>query len=88
MSYTDQKLRDKLTRLTSRQESIQTNSQWIMFHRKHVESMARVWEEEFYKAEPSSQLNFLYLVNDVMQASRKKYGKLVRPFVSSVFATI
>ena len=89
MSYTEQKLRDKLIRMTSRAESIQTISQWVMFHRKHVDDMAKVWEEEFYKAEPSQQLNFLYLVNDIMQGSRRKYGQvLIEAFSKYIVSTM
>jgi regulator of Ty1 transposition protein 103 len=79
-AYTEEVLVDKLSKLTNTQQSIQTLSHWVMYHRKRCAQSIQVWDREIYKATKERKLVFLYLANDIMQTSRKKGGEFIREF--------
>lgn len=70
--FSDAALEKKLAELNNSQQSIQTLSLWLIHHRKHHASIVKIWLKEFTKAKDSRKLTFIYLVNDVIQNSRKK----------------
>jgi len=47
--YTESAVLDKFAKLNDSQESIQTLSQWIMYHRKHAATSVRLWAEAIQK---------------------------------------
>lgn len=78
--YSEQVLAEKLTRMNSSQQSIQTLSHWIMYHRKRSVQSVQIWEKELYKTSADRKITFLYLANDIMQSSRKKSGEFIQEF--------
>lgn len=79
-AYTEQVLIEKLRKMNNSQQSIQTLSHWIMYHRKRYAQSVQIWEKELYKAPPERKLVFLYLANDIIQSSRKKGNEFVKEF--------
>nr|CAI5838731.1 unnamed protein product [Callosobruchus analis] len=76
--FTETAFIKKLTELNNSSQSIQTLSLWLIHHRKHYSTVAKLWMRELIKAKESKKLTFMYLANDVIQNSRKKgpeYGK-------------
>jgi len=79
-SYTEQVLVEKLNKMSTSQQSIQTLSHWIIYHRKRFVQSVQIWEKEIYTAPTEKKITFLYLANDVMQTSRKKGGEFIKEF--------
>eukprot|EP01112_Ceratiomyxa_fruticulosa_P014083 TRINITY_DN4009_c1_g1_i1.p1 TRINITY_DN4009_c1_g1~~TRINITY_DN4009_c1_g1_i1.p1 ORF type:complete len:534 (+),score=108.03 TRINITY_DN4009_c1_g1_i1:246-1847(+) len=86
--YTEEGLIDKLSKLNVSQQSIQTLSRWIMYHRKRVQDSVQIWEQELYKAARDRKIIFLYLANDIMQNSRKKGGEFIKYFSRCIPSSI
>lgn len=65
--------RDKLSQLTESQDSIQTLSRWVHFHKAHAAEAAAVWAAETLRTQAEDRrLLYIYLANDVIQNSRRK----------------
>jgi len=79
-AYTEQVLIDKLRLLNDSQQSIQTLSHWIMYHRKRHRTSVEIWKRELFKAPKDRRLLFLWLANDIVQTSRKKGNEFVKEF--------
>lgn len=75
-----QVLVDKLAKLNSSQQSIETLSAWCTFHRKAARQVVSVWDAEFAKASVPKKLALTYLANDILQNSRKKGPEFVMEF--------
>ena len=75
-----QVLVDKLAKLNSSQQSIETLSAWCTFHRKAARQVVSVWDAEFAKASVPKRLALTYLANDILQNSRKKGPEFVMEF--------
>jgi len=73
-------LTERLHRLNETQESIQTLSYWITFHKRHCLSSVKLWYHEFQQAPSSKKLTLLYLANDIMQHNKKKGGEFIEEF--------
>lgn len=76
--FTETAFIKKLSELNNTSQSIQTLSLWLIHHRKHYSTVAKIWIRELIKAKGSKKLTFMYLANDVIQNSKKKgpeYGK-------------
>ncbi|KAI6652265.1 Regulation of nuclear pre-mRNA domain-containing protein 2-like [Oopsacas minuta] len=71
-SFNKKSLQDKLHRLNSSQESIETLSHWIIHHKQYAEDSVRIWKESFKESDPEKRLLLFYLANDVLQNSRRK----------------
>jgi regulator of Ty1 transposition protein 103 len=84
MSYSDSALEKKLSDLNNSQQSIQQLSLWLIHHRKHSDSIIKIWYKEMIKSQPAKKLTYLYLANDVIQNSRKKCPELAKQFAPSV----
>jgi len=80
-AFSDADLLDKLHRLNSTQQSIQTLSHWIMCHRRNAFRIVELWSQELQKGNFDQKLTLLYLANDVLQSSRKKGPEFVREFL-------
>ncbi|KAK7505635.1 hypothetical protein BaRGS_00002906 [Batillaria attramentaria] len=79
-SFTDANLVKKLAELNNTQQSIQTLSLWLIHHRKHAQSIVKIWHRELVKARPSKKLTIIYLANDVIQNSKKKGPEFAKHF--------
>jgi len=75
--------RAKLAKLSQSQESIQTLSHWVQFHKAHAAAAAALWADEAVShQDPQRRLLYIYLANDVMQNSRRKATPCVDAFAS------
>ncbi|KIW24469.1 uncharacterized protein PV07_10180 [Cladophialophora immunda] len=72
MSYSDEALKAKLSTLNETQDSIVSVSQWIMFHKRHADRIANYWLTRLRDSPPAKRLNFIYLVNDIVQNARAR----------------
>ncbi|KAF2770695.1 DUF618-domain-containing protein [Teratosphaeria nubilosa] len=73
MAYSDDAVRHKLSSLNETQDSITTNAQWIMFHRRHADRTAAVYLDALKAhATPAKRLHLIYLANEVVQQSRAR----------------
>ncbi|KAJ3094693.1 Regulation of nuclear pre-mRNA domain containing protein 1B [Phlyctochytrium planicorne] len=78
--YSPELFASKLTQLVDTQDSISLLSQWLMFHRKHAKASVQIWMKELRRVNSSRKLSMLYLCNDVVQLSKKKYDDFVKEF--------
>jgi regulator of Ty1 transposition protein 103 len=73
MAYSDDAVRAKLAALNETQDSIVSNAQWIMFHRRFAAKTASVWLNRLQEnTNASKRLNLIYLANEVVQQSRAR----------------
>ncbi|CAD6258526.1 unnamed protein product [Miscanthus lutarioriparius] len=79
-SFSEQRLIDKLNRLNNSATSIQTLSQWCIFHRKRAKRVVDTWEKQFTIAREDKKISFLYLSNDILQNSKRKGADYVDEF--------
>jgi hypothetical protein len=79
-TYTEKVLIEKLNKMSNSQQSIQTLSHWIMYHKKRYVESVKIWEKETFNAPRERKLIYLYLANDIMQTSRKKGEEFIREF--------
>lgn len=59
--------REKLSKLTSTQQSVENTSAWCQFHRADARRVAEVWEDFFSRADQPKRLSMVYLANDIIQ---------------------
>ena len=75
--FTESTFQRKLRDLNASAQCIQQLSLWLIHHRKHCSAIVKTWYREFGKVPSASRkLAFLYLANDVVQNSKKKYPEL------------
>ncbi|BBN14177.1 regulator of Ty1 transposition protein 103 [Marchantia polymorpha subsp. ruderalis] len=79
-AFTGQILAEKLNKLNSSRQSIETLSHWCIFHRKKAKQVVQTWERAFHDAPREQRVPFLYLANDILQNSRRKGGEFVTEF--------
>ena len=60
-------LREKLTKLNTTQQVIETTSTWCCFFPKEARRIALVWEDVFSKSDQPKRLALVYLASDVVQ---------------------
>ena len=72
--------KSKLEKLSESQQSIQTLSHWVQYHKKSVQESAAVWAKEVLGGTPERRLLYIYLANDIMQNSRRKGNAFVEAF--------
>ena len=82
MSFSEDKARQKLNQLDNTQQSIQTTSQWCLFHYRHSSDIVALWVTMFLspdqgieQSEPNYRLAMFYLCNDLVQFAKKKEAK-------------
>uniref|UniRef100_A0A914W2J4 CID domain-containing protein n=1 Tax=Plectus sambesii TaxID=2011161 RepID=A0A914W2J4_9BILA len=74
VGFSEQAMAKKLEQLNNTMQSIQTLSLWLLHHRKHSQRIAQVWQKEVLReTKPGRMLSLIYLANDVIQNSRKKW---------------
>lgn len=82
MSFTTDKAKQKLTQVNNTQQSIQSTSQWCLFHYRHANQIVSLWRDAFIhpdssidQSESNYRLALFYLCNDIVQFSKKKEDK-------------
>ncbi|KAK4767603.1 hypothetical protein SAY86_015353 [Trapa natans] len=78
--FSEEILADKLSKLNSTQQCIETLSHWCIFHRIKAEMVVTTWEKQFHKSEMTQKVPLLYLANDILQNSKRKGNEFVAEF--------
>ncbi|KAI6699661.1 hypothetical protein NL676_013985 [Syzygium grande] len=73
-------LADKLSKLNSTQQCIETLSHWCIFHRSKAELVVATWDKQFHNSEMVQKVPLLYLANDILQNSKRKGNEFVNEF--------
>ncbi|CAK9180815.1 unnamed protein product [Ilex paraguariensis] len=73
-------LADKLSKLNSSQQSIESLSRWCISYRKKAKQIVETWDKLFKSAQREQRVSFLYLANDILQNSRRKGSEFVNEF--------
>ncbi|KAL1539904.1 regulation of nuclear pre-mRNA domain-containing protein 1B-like isoform X2 [Salvia divinorum] len=79
-TFNPQILVDKLSKLNSSQQSIETLSHWCIFHMNKAKQVVETWDRQFHCVHREQRLAFLYLANDILQNSRRKGAEFVAEF--------
>jgi len=84
----------KLAKLSDSQQSIQTLSHWVQYHKSSCDESAVTWAQECLRAQPGRHLLFVYLANDIMQNSKRKgnefcdaYGAQLTAVLPKIYAS-
>ncbi|XP_052190295.1 uncharacterized protein LOC127799992 [Diospyros lotus] len=78
--FSEQILADKLSKLNSTQQCIETLSHWCIFHRSKAELVVATWEKQFHSSQMVQKVPLLYLANDILQNSKRKGNEFVSEF--------
>ncbi|OAY72398.1 Regulation of nuclear pre-mRNA domain-containing protein 1B [Ananas comosus] len=78
--FSEQILADKLSKLNSTQQCIETLSHWCIFHRKNAEQVVKTWDKQFHSSEKERKIPYLYLANDILQNSKRNGTEFVGEF--------
>ncbi|KAL1190982.1 hypothetical protein V5N11_021911 [Cardamine amara subsp. amara] len=78
--FSEEILIDKLAKLNSTQQSIETLSQWCIVHRSEAELVVTTWEKQFHSTEMAQKVPLLYLANDILQNSKRQGNEFVQEF--------
>lgn len=78
--FTEEILAEKLSKLNSTQQCIETLSHWCIFHRSKAELVVTTWDKQFHNSEMAQQVPLLYLANDILQNSKRKGNEFVTEF--------
>ncbi|KAK3010557.1 hypothetical protein RJ639_010934 [Escallonia herrerae] len=78
--FSEQILADKLAKLNSTQQCIETLSHWCIFHRSKAELVVATWAKQFHDSEIAQKVPLLYLANDILQNSKRKGNEFVTEF--------
>ncbi|BFG35347.1 hypothetical protein CerSpe_216210 [Prunus speciosa] len=78
--FSEQILADKLSKLNSTQQCIETLSHWCIFHRSKAELVVATWDKQFHNAQMVQKVPLLYLANDILQNSKRKGNEFVTEF--------
>ncbi|KAL0547169.1 hypothetical protein IC582_017097 [Cucumis melo] len=78
--FSEQILADKLSKLNSTQQCIETLSHWCIFHRGKAELVVATWDKQFHNSEMVQKVPLLYLANDILQNSKRKGNEFVTEF--------
>lgn len=78
--FSEQILADKLSKLNSTQQCIETLSHWCIFHRSKAELVVATWDKQFHSSQMVQKVPLLYLANDILQNSKRKGNEFVTEF--------
>ncbi|WMV52983.1 hypothetical protein MTR67_046368, partial [Solanum verrucosum] len=73
-------LAEKLSKLNSSQQSIESLSRWCISYRKKAKQIVETWDKSFRSAQREQRVSFLYLANDIIQNSRRRGSEFVNEF--------
>ncbi|XP_011079144.1 regulation of nuclear pre-mRNA domain-containing protein 1B [Sesamum indicum] len=79
-AFNEKLLTEKLSKLNSSQQSIESLSRWCISHRRKAKQVVETWEKVFKSAQREQRVSFLYLSNDILQNSRRKGSEFVNEF--------
>ncbi|KAG8372262.1 hypothetical protein BUALT_Bualt12G0048100 [Buddleja alternifolia] len=79
-TFNENLLTEKLSKLNSSQQSIESVSRWCISHRKKAKQVVETWDTLFKSAARDQRVSFLYLSNDILQNSRRKGSEFVNEF--------
>ncbi|KAK1423232.1 hypothetical protein QVD17_18529 [Tagetes erecta] len=79
-AFNPQILVEKLSKLNSSQQSIETLSHWCIFHMSKAKQVVETWAKQFRCSPREQRVAFLYLANDILQNSRRKGLEFVDEF--------
>nr|KYP45231.1 Regulation of nuclear pre-mRNA domain-containing protein 1B [Cajanus cajan] len=79
-AFNEQILADKLSKLNSTQQCIETLSHWCIFHRSEAELVVGTWSKQFQNSEKVQRVPLLYLANDILQNSKRNGNEFVTEF--------
>ncbi|XP_071724743.1 uncharacterized protein [Rutidosis leptorrhynchoides] len=86
--YNEQILSDKLSKLNSRQQCIETLSHWCIFHRSKAQLVVETWGKKFHSSHMAQKVPLLYLANDILQNSKRKGNEFVAEFWKALPAAL
>ncbi|RCV28838.1 hypothetical protein SETIT_5G434900v2 [Setaria italica] len=86
--FNKQILAQKLAKLNSSQQSIETLSHWCVFHHRYCRLVVETWDCEFHASSSERRLSLLYLANDIMQNSRKEGNGYITEFMRVIPAAL
>ncbi|KAJ1286896.1 hypothetical protein BS78_03G387500 [Paspalum vaginatum] len=86
--FNKQILAQKLAKLNSTQQSIETLSHWCVFHHRYCRQVVETWNYEFCAAPCERRVSLLYLANDIMQNSRKEGNGYITEFMRVIPAAL
>jgi hypothetical protein len=78
----------KLQALNETQQSINTLSCWLRYHHKRSKQAAEIWAAEAITSPVARRLLFIYLLNDVLQTSRRRAPELCDHFGAQMEAVL
>lgn len=82
----------RLTLVNGTQESVQTLSLWILYHRSQHEHLIKTWFKVLKKSKPLHRLTLFYVANDVVQNAKKQkanvYQDAFKPFLNSAMVYV
>lgn len=78
--FDGQMLADKLFKLNSSQQSIESLSRLCISQRKKAKQIVEIWHKSFKSAQREQHVSFMYLANDILQNSRRKGNEFVNEF--------
>ncbi|KAI0898119.1 DUF618-domain-containing protein [Annulohypoxylon nitens] len=91
MAYTDDAVLAKLSALSEAADSIVTQAQWIMFHRRHAERTVQLWLQRLKDSTSHKRLNLIYLANEVAQQTKARHKEdfvvAFSPVIAEAIAT-
>ncbi|KAF1958088.1 DUF618-domain-containing protein [Byssothecium circinans] len=70
MAFTEDSLKAKLASLNETQDSISTVGQWILFHRRHADKIAQLWQSRVKETPANKRLTLIYLANEIAQQAK------------------
>ncbi|XP_039114275.1 LOW QUALITY PROTEIN: regulation of nuclear pre-mRNA domain-containing protein 1B-like [Dioscorea cayenensis subsp. rotundata] len=79
-AFNEQVLADKLAKLNSTQQCIETLSHWCIFHRKKAEQVVQTWDKAFHSSQKEQKIPLLYVANDILQNSKRNGTEFVGEF--------
>ncbi|KAF7130638.1 hypothetical protein RHSIM_Rhsim10G0156000 [Rhododendron simsii] len=78
--FEEQILAEKLSKLNSTQQCIETLSHWCIFHRSKAEIVVATWGKQFHSSQMVQKIPLLYLANDILQNSKRTGNEFVSEF--------
>ncbi|KAK8533772.1 hypothetical protein V6N13_028546 [Hibiscus sabdariffa] len=78
--FSEQILADKLSKLNSTQQCIETLSHWCIFHQSKAALVVATWDKQFHSSQMAQKVPLLYLANDILQNSKRKGNEFVNEF--------
>ncbi|WJX39834.1 hypothetical protein P8452_27345 [Trifolium repens] len=78
--FQEQVFAEKLNKLSSTQQCIETLSHWCIFNRSYAEQIVATWKNHFDKSDINQKIPLLYLANDILQNSKRNGNEFVIEF--------